>query len=109
MRVKRAFLFLGATILVVSASGYAVAFLGVSSCEGIVRTEVQNKGVTGLAFSGEVILTDAIEVYSHVDLPFVVTAGYAVPFDLHVTYHETQFLVMPWHVYKLSGHRLMPV
>jgi len=105
MKAGRFLALVGISLLTVSAGGYAVALSGTSACENEVRTEVLRKGVTGLAMSGEVIPTSQIEVYSRVEYPFVVVAGYSVPFDLHASYHETRFLVLPWYLYKLSSRR----
>ena len=107
MKAGRLFALVGISLVTVLAAGYAIALSGASACEDEVRAEVLNRGVAGLAMSGEVIPASQIEVYSRVEYPFVVGAGYSVPYDLHASYHETRFLVLPWHLRKLSTQKFL--
>lgn len=105
MRIRSIFLFIAGAAVAFVASGYAVAFYGRAACEGEMRAEVLSRNVTGMDMEGRTILPAQIHVYSHIEYPFVVVAGYAVPFDLHASYHEARFLVLPGYVRRQSSQR----
>ena len=103
MRTKRLLLLVGTALLALLGCGYAVALLERSACEGKMRSEVLAKNVTGRNMLGEVIPSSQIDVYSRVEYPFIVVAGYFVPVDLEGSYHEAWFLVLPGYVHEWSS------
>ena len=109
MRIQRFLLFVAAAGTALIGSGYATAYWGQSVCEARMRAEVMEKTVTGLDMEGRVILPTDIPIYSRIEYPFVVVAGYAVPYDLHASYHEAHFIVLPGYVSRQvsSKHQAM--
>ena len=89
----------------VVASGYLIASWGVAGCEGEMRAEVFEKSITGLDMEGRTILPSQIRIYSRIEYPFVVVAGYVVPYDLHASYHEARFLVLPGYIRRQASQR----
>ena len=67
---------------------------------------VQSKGIMGRDLGGQTVPP---EVGSHVDWPFVVTGWYSVPYDLHASYHQTEYLALPWGRYVLSEQEFFPL
>jgi hypothetical protein len=103
VRIRRALLLIAAAASAVAGFGYGIALWGQTACEAEMQAEVLGKNVTGVDMEGRVILPSQIHVYSHIESPFVVVAGYAVPYDLHASYHEARFLVLPGYIRRQAS------
>jgi len=103
MKLKRFLFLLGSIAIALLGCGYAVALFGSSACEGRMQAEILAKHVTGRGMLGEVIPSSQIRVFSRVEYPFMVVAGYSVPVDLHASIHKARFLVLPGYVHELSS------
>ncbi len=88
--------------VVVVAGGYLAAYSARPRIERQVRAYVVAHKISGFDLSGHVP-PDQIKVYSEVSYPFVVVGSYEVPRDLHASYYQTRYLVLPWGFYALSS------
>ena len=100
-RFKKTSLIAIALLALVIAGGYISAYLAQPRIEQQVRAYVLAQKISGFDLSGPVP-PRKIEVYSEVRLPFFVVGSYAVPRDLHASYYQTSYLVLPWGIYELS-------
>src|SRR5690606_25117857 len=86
---------------IVALGGLFLAQRAQPEIERITREFVVEHQVTGYGLGGRVP-PEQIEVFSEVNYPFVVTGTFAVPRDLHASYYQTRYLVLPWGRYVLS-------
>jgi len=100
-RLKRICVALVSVLVLVVVGGYATAWHARPAIEQEIRTYVLTHEVDGYDLSGHVP-PEKIGIYSRVNAPFVVTGTFAVPRDVHASYYETRYLVLPWARYVLS-------
>ena len=108
-RIKKTWLALIAAACALAGFGYVTAKVAQPTVEREVREYVLSKGITGIAFGGKTIPPQEIPISARVKWPFVVVVSYAVPFDLHTSYHRSTYLVLPWGRYLLSKENSYPV
>ena len=104
--LKKIGLWLVGVVCVMTIAGYITAKSAQTAIESEIRSFVQSKGIMGRDLGGERVPP---EVGSRIDWPFVVTAWYSVPLDLHAAYHQTKYLVLPWRKYVIGKEDIFPV
>ena len=80
-------------LLIISASGWFSAQLGLSKCISITEQELKESGLTSRNFDGDLITYKEIKVSGEITYPFIVTTHFMTPQGLHGDYFITKYFV----------------
>ena len=107
-RLQKALLCGIAFLVLLATFGQISAHQAQRRIERQLREYVLAQNISGFDLSGPVP-PSKIEVQSEVSYPFIVVASFAVPRDLHVSYYQTSYLVLPWGFYEFSKRAIHPL